>query len=438
MIDLSDRVVSASIALALASAALASGCSGVDALRPRPESIPLESFRRDVEGLEARPVAVAASEMPDAVPTDDAASPAPATVPRDAEAASNPIPAPAPETGTAAAPAPDDWAVTPASIEPGEEIVVESLVGQVNGEPIYADDFFDPGLEAFLRQAAAEQTLSQFKLSAEQKIQEKLRAVLQNELFLAEARASLTPEQQQGLFELLRQTRGEVISREGGTRTGAEAEIEEATGLSLEQLVRERGEQELARYWYQMKIEPRVIVSWRDIVQEYERNKHIYNPPPQIVLAAMTFWTDREADTIETVRRRFAAGETFPEIAKSLGLWNEGEWQRFPLGEKGLDGLQLREELRTALKGLDAGEWAGPVTVGDSTWWLHVTRIEDSGGLDLYDPKTQVLLGRAMHEMRRQAEEHRYLQSLLNEGMYADMERMKQRLVNIAVNRYVR
>src|SRR5690606_25770339 len=87
---------------------------------------------------------------------------------------------------------------------PGELVVIDSLVGEVNGRPIYAEQFFAP-IDAYLRDRAGRLNATEFDRELDLVIQTQLRTVVQNELFLAQARAGLTPEEQQGLFHWMGQ-----------------------------------------------------------------------------------------------------------------------------------------------------------------------------------------------------------------------------------------
>ena len=81
--------------------------------------------------------------------------------------------------------------------KPGESVIVDSLVGHVNGRPIFADEFLEPIEDRLLR--ASEETIG---IQREQVfmmiINDWLREVVLNELILAVAQASLTEQQQMG------------------------------------------------------------------------------------------------------------------------------------------------------------------------------------------------------------------------------------------------
>ena len=114
-----------------------------------------------------------------------------------------------------------DTRLTLRPTKPGEKVIVDSLVGHINGRPVFADEFLEPIEDRLLREADTKRGV-ELESSFLQIINEWLREVVQNELILAEAQAGLTEQEQLGLFAWLKRVYNEEIREGGGTRSGAE------------------------------------------------------------------------------------------------------------------------------------------------------------------------------------------------------------------------
>jgi len=238
--------------------------------------------------------------------------------------------------------------------EPGTRVIVDSLVGEVNGRPIYADSFFEP-IEDQLRAIAQRATQREFINQATEVISEHLGQIVRNELFLADARSQLTPEQRQGLFSWMRAMREQEILQGGGTQTAAARRVQEQHGMTMDEYLAARRDVALLQKLQEERISPRVIVSWRDIEREYQRRFHEFNPPARMKVSRIRLSTERDGDLIERVKEQLAAGEDFAEVAAAAGMRDHGAWQEFQLGEAGGDGLELSENIKERGRGLDGG-----------------------------------------------------------------------------------
>ncbi|MHC5026729.1 MAG: hypothetical protein ACYTGR_08240 [Planctomycetota bacterium] len=317
-------------------------------------------------------------------------------------------------------------------------VLVESLIGQINGRAIYADVFFQPIEDQLM--AASEQARSerQFRDMANRIIMPHLEQEVLDELFLAEAEASLSADERKGLLAWMRQVREQVIAERGGNRSSAEAKLREELGreIDVEGYVGEERDRQLVLRLISEKIWSRVIVSWRDIEREYQRRYDEFNPPSHAQLKRIRLSKRRHADLIETTRQALDAGEPFAAVAARAGMADGGEWQEFEVDSRGLAAVELSEAFINAISTLAVGETTEGFEVGSSVWWIHYASLESPEGTSLYDPDLQRRL-RAQIRSRRFAEEQsRFIASLLEDGIYEQLQGMAQRLELIAMARY--
>ena len=319
---------------------------------------------------------------------------------------------------------------------PGETVIVDSLVGYINGRPIFADEFLQPVEDRLLR--AAEQVrgaeLEQLFLLI---INEWLREVVLNELILAQAEASLTEQEQMGLFAMLNQVYDEEIRKGGGTKSGAESR-RRRQGDELSQYVGQQKDLVLIRHLRMAEIQPRVVVTWRDVEREYARLYEQFNPATTVTLARLRLNTSTQGQLIEEVTRRIEAGEAFSQIAEDLNVDNGGLWETFETGPGGIRDIDVKPVMKDALKGLEVGDTSRPFQLGSGTLWLHVVSLDRPAVQSIYEPRVQLGLRNALQSRRSQIEWNRYIESLLEEGIHDDLDEMAERLFDIAMSRYGR
>lgn len=321
--------------------------------------------------------------------------------------------------------------------------LIEATVGTINGRPVYASAFLED-LSGTLRAkgeelAARPRGAEEWRAYAREAIGRKLNGMIADELFRAEALASLTPEQKQGLFAFLERMQREEVSRTGGSIEAARRRVaEESEGLSLDQYLQQREQRELIGYELQRKIRRGVNVTWRDIRFEYERSAREFHPEPRAVFRMIQVPASEEADGAE-VGRRLAAGEHFEAVAESALNRNEpasgGRREVTVRGEPAEPVYFASPVLNEAARGLEPGAWAGPVDLGPMKAWLYLERLEQ-GGTPLYDAQ------RTIHERLTQARlieaRDKYLSRLITRANITNPDQMIARLVTIAEERFLK
>ena len=321
--------------------------------------------------------------------------------------------------------------------QPGDRVIVDSLVGEVNGRPIFADEFLAP-MEQHLVQVAKQRTGVQRRQAFNNIIRGTLRTVVENELILADAEFTLSEDEQRGLFAFMRSLKERVIREKGrGTRYEAEQKLRGEVGAGdIEEYLGRQRDYILFDQLRRQKIAPRVLVSWRDIEREYQARPDEFNPPPKVTLAMIRLHTQSQADLIEQVTRRLAADESFSAIAEDLGLPNGGVWDTFNMGPGGITDIGVKDAVKAQLQGLGEGQTTKPFVQSGSTIWLHVQRVERRPGRSLFDVQRQ--LADEIHRRRSNEEWDRYVRSLFEKGIYDELEDMADRLLEIALQRYAR
>jgi hypothetical protein len=314
-------------------------------------------------------------------------------------------------------------------------MLLDAKVGDINGRPVFASEFFDP-IAGRLRAESERLGRDEWISAAARIIRGELRSQITDELLRAEALSKLTPDQKAGLRRFLDDVRSNLISENLGSRALAEQRLRAEQGMTEEEYLRQREDRTLVRFTIQEEISNRVNVSWRDIVQRYRRDQARYNPEP-----TARFWilrvTADDASAVDAVRRQLEAGVPFPEIAAGpMNTWTVDE-----------DGLKIApftppreearffapDELNTPARTMQTGSVAGPIAFGTSLIWLHLEGVEQ-GAVPLYE--AQLPIASQIRSERINAELDRYIDRLLGRASVTDVDRMGLRLLSIATDRY--
>jgi hypothetical protein len=317
----------------------------------------------------------------------------------------------------------------------GRAEFVDAKVGDINGRPIYANAFLDPMADRL--QAEGERlNLANWRRFAQAQIRRELDGLLRDELLRAEAVSSLTPEQQQGLRAFLQTFREDLVSRNLGSQTLAAKRVEEETGQSLEESLREQEELTLVRLEFQRVINKRVNVSWRDVELRYEQDAEKYNPDPMARFRLIRVRTSDEQG-VAAVRDALASGVPFEQVASDApngfnpdtGGLHEAQFKGdFEHAEFwAVDALN--EQART----LRVGQVVGPFEFGSFTGWMTLEEVVDEK-VDLYEAQRQIY-NELLNERRNQ-ELTRYIQRLIERANVSGIEEIEQRLLDIAERRY--
>lgn len=328
---------------------------------------------------------------------------------------------------------------------------VDARVGDINGKPIFASQFFDTGsarIEPLSGQLTANARLVRerkmdvdtWRSEAARQIATTLKGLVQDELFRAEAIASLTPQQKQGLFAFLQELQDNLRRESGGSREAARRRIEEQQdGLTPEEYVRQQEQILLVGEQLRTKVARRVNVTWRDITQAYNgRFYDTYHPPQQYRFRLILVPADDAAAKAQ-VESALAGGTPFAEVA-ALPL-NGSRAAKGGLETRAITGeaKDIRffpdPTLDAAAHGLSPGETVGPLTLGRQLAWINFDSIENNAKT-LYDAQLEIYS--KLYSERLEREQNKYYLRLLSHASVTSLVEMQNRLLAIAEERYLR
>ena len=353
-----------------------------------------------------------------------------------------PIAIPGPSALTGSGDGPEGPATSgPAPAPTGDSpVVVDAKVGDVNGRPIFASEVLDEGLAALLTQDARREGVTEqaWAANAQKLIAGAVSRIVEDELIEAEARASLEPEQKQGLRYWLKERREEARRKAQGSRVVLEQQLRDQ-GTSVEDWERDLARDELIKLQVRQQVWDRAMVTWPDIKFHYEVNYKQFNPEPTARLRLIRVLTASE-EAVTAVQSALDRGEAFETVAAmDLNTFNRagaGVETRALSGEYADTQLFGAAELNDAAHALKPGEWTPqPVKTGDFSVWVKLESI-DTLRRPLSDPGVQREITAVVGNRKRQEVYQRYLNRLMEGAHFTGFEEMTGRLYEIARERY--
>ncbi|MGH7133540.1 MAG: peptidylprolyl isomerase [Phycisphaerales bacterium] len=328
-----------------------------------------------------------------------------------------------------------------------EEFVVDTMVGQINGRPVFANQFFqETRLDGLLRAALYDtvhiRNAADWRAGAKYAISENLKNRMRDELFLAEARSMLTPEEKKGLLNFISHLRENLASAARGSAIAAEDELKSTDNTTLDDKAKNERDILLLRLLSARYIEPHINVSWRDVQKQYERDFAAYNPPAEAYLR-MIWVAKKNNENVEKVRAALAEGESFVNIAK--GPMNEFDRDKGGalLPPRKIDTTYAQtklvgfEAVNAAAQKLKPGEFAGPIENRTDMVWIYLEKIDQPPGRNLEDAQLQLEILTKLLTARQRMEQEKFRLRLMERGSKVEEGLMIDRLVAIAQERFL-
>ena len=318
-----------------------------------------------------------------------------------------------------------------------DQVMIDSVVGQINGRPVFASEFFAP-MDARLTAQAKTLPAKRWLEMAQGEIRGHLHDLVRDELLLAEFESSLSVEQRSGLLFFVAQIRENLVSSSRGSEELLAQKLQEEEGLTIGEKVEAERRKAFIREQLRNKLGDKAYVPWRDVELQYRQDEAIYRPSPTAHLRMIQVAGD-DAAAIERVTAALGAGEDFGAIAGRESLFRADRGGVYDADLTGGSYANSRlfgpEELNSAVMGLRDGEVAGPVTMDNGrVAWVKLVSVE-SNETSLYD--AQFAIHESLRNQRLIEEESKYFQGLINRSSLSPLQDMESRLLEIASTRYL-
>lgn len=322
---------------------------------------------------------------------------------------------------------------------------VESVVGQINGRPVFATEVLEP-LDGTLRAAADKaKDANAWKMAAVAAIVPELKRRVADELILSEARRNLSPEQKQGLLHFLGQIESALISQNRGSEAQANEQLLEQNGRTLNDEAKDIVDRELIRNEINNKVTPRVAVPWRDVQNEYERQHDKWHPPAEYTFR-MIYAANDKPEKVTRIQSLLGNGTPFEKAAEDdaneFNRKEKGKMARKVPGSQAEGEFSPWPDVNAALRTVGVGQTLGPIEFAPDkakpnakrTAWVYLEKIDQKPGVSLYDAQLEV--ENDLRDDRERAEQQRYFERLWKRGNVSKLEGMVDKLLIVATERY--
>lgn len=343
---------------------------------------------------------------------------------------------PANLTNGGRAPMPDLSAKPDPALPPPGGRLTDAMVGQVNGEPVYAATILEPMAEQ-LKALGANPDVDDraFFQRAGQLISTRLRGHVSNVLLLAKARAYLKDNQLRGLDMIVQNRREELLREYGqGSAAIAEERLFKEQGLTIEAFLDQYRDQQLVGFYIHEQVLPLINVTRRDIERWYFDHEAEYRQPEKRTLRLLRLV---DAGAFEGVREKLVAGTPFASLAsdEKVNAFLPGSGGLLATPIVGKPDLAMAALNPLVLELTKPGQWAGPARDEQGRLWLV--------GLETFQPGVDRSLDDAQSEIRatlsnRQREmfTNQVYAKAAREGSCSDPQVMIETLLTIAIERY--
>jgi len=318
-----------------------------------------------------------------------------------------------------------------------DQVMIDSVVGQINGRPVFASEFFEP-MDARLTAEAQTKSARDWMVEARKAIRSRLHDLVRDELLLAEYESSLTVAQRSGLLFWVSQMRENLVSQSRGSEELLAQKLQEEEGLTIDEKVESERRRALIREQLRAKLGDKAYVPWRDVELQYKQDEAVYRPAPTAHLRMIQV-SASDPDAVERVEAALAGGESFEAVARRESLYGKRRGGAYDIELTGGTYAESRifnpEELNAAAIGLEEGEVSEPVTSSNGrVSWIYLESI-DSSAVSLYE--AQFAIHDALRNERLLEEESKYFQGLINRSSLSPINDMEERLLEIATTRYL-
>ncbi|MBY0307779.1 MAG: peptidyl-prolyl cis-trans isomerase, partial [Phycisphaerales bacterium] len=332
----------------------------------------------------------------------------------------------------------------------GRDVLADSMVGQINGRPVFASEVLDPLDDRLGRLASGVKGgrgASEWVNQAAGLIQSRVEERVRDELLLGEARSRLTPEARQGLIYFLQRIDQWASGRQGGSRERAEESVMASEGVSYEKFLAMMRDKTLIQQLIKENVTPNVRVPWRKVERFYEENQDIFNPPVRAVVRVVEVDARNEA-LLGKVREAAAAPD--PAAFRALAASADNQFRRDRVLSADIREGRLVRPLtgpeattpwvgnsawNAAIAALKPGEATGPVDIGPDKAWVRREADVQTPHRSLEDVELEILT--SLTQVKENSERGVFFQQLLGKGSFTPINRMTVELLVLAAQRHL-
>jgi parvulin-like peptidyl-prolyl isomerase len=274
----------------------------------------------------------------------------------------------------------------------GQYQVVGSVLAEVNGKPIYADQVLR-ALDKVLQTQARQYDAEQFRQNAADLIHRQVEEYIRAELEFAAADHNLDQKDKDLVKSETTVWRQQQIAQAGGSVEMAKRRAAEE-GLDFEEEVNQHFRLLMTQLYYQRHIFPLIRVTPRDMRQYYDSHQKDFSQDPSAQFRVIQIDVgsgdpDSAFKKIEQLRERALAGEDFAKLA---ARYNDDSNLRassgYPVPGGWVDqGAYKVEDVEDQVWKLQPGQITTPIRDGDSFYIAKLEQLK-RGKIEPFESET--------------------------------------------------
>ncbi len=289
------------------------------------------------------------------------------------------------------------------------DFTMDAMVGQVNGNPIYASTVLDKLKE--LEALGRNQPRMLFQQRAKLLIRSTLTQIIYDALILGVAERDLSETERHGLEEIMKDHRARLIRIYGqGSLFLADEMALAKEGKSIEQLMQDFRSIVLVNRYFKQKLLVKVHVTRKDIERYYLDHYDLFNQPAFKRLRFI--WTPFE--NTAKFEALLKSGKPFKEVAADSANLSRpatgGLWPDPVLGN------EFSEPVNQAIGRIKQGQYEGPIRIRSNSWWVYCE--EAVPGVSRPLREVQLEIEDMIRNERTRVMTQKYQAQLFQEGSY--------------------
>lgn len=332
---------------------------------------------------------------------------------------------------------------TPATLPTGQYMVVGTVVAEVDGAPIFANQVLEI-IDKPLSLRARELDERGFRNYAQEEIKQRVRLLVRNELEYKAAERSLNEEDRRLVGALTTKWRQEEIIRAGGSIELVNRRYR-AEGFDFDKAVDDQHRIYMTQVYYQKKVIPLIVITasmMRDYYDRHQATMFAEKTGSQFRYIRIDTKElgdrDKARERAEEVRAKAVADpESFPKLAKDYNkdplLFKTAGQPIEGMIDRGAFGIKPVEEAAWAL---EPGQISDVVVVGDSFFVVKLEKKIVGRVKPFADEQVQDMIRGKMHSEQFRALREKEQEKLEKNAAIRQDARSMALTLDMAMQRY--
>lgn len=257
-----------------------------------------------------------------------------------------------------AANAPDGDITPLMSYQPNQSFTVNAYIGMVNGEPLFVENILRPIDSELQRIARIARNIGEFRSGAREIIETQMNRRVYDSLIEKAAKDTLNEEDNRRVEAYMNRETKDLLTHYEGSAAKADQSLR-AQGSSMEKMLADKKRDFTVQLYLHKVLYPKIIVTRKQILEEYQRNLKAYTVQPEVDLYTITLPIRRFLPTETAANgRRVPISRPTPEQVRDAAAKATARAQELIAQlRQGAEFAKVAEDESTDPKAKEGGRW---------------------------------------------------------------------------------